>query len=240
MSGLSGRSIDGGVQPTVGITPRSRLWIGITGNIACGKSLVSATLAAAGVEAIDADAVYASLVTPDSPLLDRLVGRFGPNIVGLGGGLDRRALAAIVFSDPSALADLDRIVRPPVVAEILKRAESTTRSVVAIDAIKLIESGLADRCDEIWVVTCDPETQLARLMARNGLDRESAARRVAAQSSVADKLARADRVIDNGGSPEETRRLVEIALRAAGDAFTASGRESKPRHRDDGRDDSFG
>ena len=240
MSGLAEGPIDGQVQPAVGITPSRPLWIGITGNIACGKSLVSATLAAAGVEAIDADAVYASLVTPDSPLLDRLVARFGPGIVGPGGGLDRRVLAGIVFSDQSALADLDRIVRPPVVAEILRRAESTTRSVVAIDAIKLIESGLADRCDEVWVVTCDPETQLARLMARNRLDRESAVRRIAAQSSVADKLTRADRVIDNGGSPEETRRLVEIALQAVVDAYTASGRESKPRQRDDGRDNSFG
>ncbi|HYO30874.1 MAG TPA: dephospho-CoA kinase, partial [Thermomicrobiales bacterium] len=134
----------------------------------------------------------------------------------------------------------DRIVRPPVVSEILQRAEAAGSEIVAIDAIKLIESGLADRCDEVWVVTCDPETQLARLMARNRLDHEGAERRIAAQSSVTDKLARADRVIDNGGSPEETRRLVEIALRAAVDAHAGRGRKIEPRHRDDGRDSSFG
>ena len=208
-------------------TPRGRLWIGVTGNIACGKSLVSATLAEVGAETIDADAVYASLVTPRAPLLERLVQRFGVGIVDATGGLDRRTLAGIVFSDPSALADLDGIVRPPVVSEILRLAEAATGPVVAIDAVKLIESGLADRCDEVWVVTCDPETQLARLMARNRLDRESAAGRIAAQSSVADKLARADRVIDNDGSPEETRRLVEIAFRAAVNEHTRQGADHR-------------
>lgn len=198
------------------------VWIGVTGNIACGKSAVLAILGEAGAEAIDADAVYASLVLPSSPLLASIAERFGPSVVAPDGGLDRRVLAGIVFSDPSALADLDRIVRPPVVAEILRRADAATSPVVAIDAIKLIESGLADRCDEVWVVTCRPETQLARLMARNGLDRDAAWRRIASQSAVAEKLARADRVIDNDGSVVETRAQVGRALGSAIAAHAAS------------------
>lgn len=191
------------------------LWIGITGNIACGKSAVLAMLGDAGATTIDADAVYAALAVPGSRLLHAIAERFGPTVVAPDGSLDRRGLARIVFSDPAALADLDRIVRPPVVAEILRRAMAAASPVVAIDAIKLIESGLADRCDEVWVVTCSPETQLSRLMARNRLDRESALRRIASQPPVSEKLARADRVIDNDGSVAETRRQVEGALEAA-------------------------
>ena len=194
---------------------RLPLWIGVTGNIACGKSAVLAMLGEAGAETIDADGVYASLVTAGSPLLARIAERFGSAVVAGDGQLQRRVLAGIVFADSAALADLDQIVRPPVVAEILRRAESATAAVVAIDAIKLIESGLADRCDEVWVVTCRPETQLARLMARNRLDHESARRRIAAQAPVSAKLDRADRVIANDGPLAATREQVERALRTA-------------------------
>ena len=191
------------------------LWIGVTGNIACGKSTVVGILRAAGAETIDADEVYASLVTPGAPLLRAIAQRFGAAIVAPDGSLDRRALANIVFTDPAALADLDRIVRPPVVTEVLRRAERARSRVVVIDAIKLIESGLADRCDEVWVVTCGPEQQVERLMARNRLERESAERRIAAQAPVAEKLAHAERVVDNDGDLDATRRQVEDALAAA-------------------------
>jgi dephospho-CoA kinase len=203
------------IEPQSAVAPRRPLWLGVTGNIACGKSTVVDALRDAGADAIDADAVYANLVTPGSSLLGVIADRFGAGVVAADGSLDRRALANIVFADPAALADLDRIVRPPVVAEILRRAAASTAPVVAIDAIKLIESGLADRCDEVWVVTCSPDQQLARLMARNSLGREAAKRRISAQTPVAAKLARADRVIDNSGTREATRRQVAAALAAA-------------------------
>jgi dephospho-CoA kinase len=214
VSVVDGRLPQGPSPPTEGGrgTP---LWIGITGNIACGKSAVLAMLGEAGAATIDADGAYASLVVPGSPLLDRIASEFGRSVMTTDGALDRRALAGIVFSDPAALASLDRIVRPPVVSEILRRAEAAGSEIVAIDAIKLIESGLADRCNEVWVVRCGPETQLARLMARNGLDPEGARKRISAQPPVAMKLARADRTIDNDGPIADTRIQVGTALEAA-------------------------
>jgi len=169
----------------------------------------------AGAETIDADAVYAALAVPGSPLLRAISERFGPSVVAPDGSLNRRGLAAIVFADPAALADLDRIVRGPVVAEILRRASDASSPVVVIDAVKLIESGLADRCDEVWVVACRPDTQLSRLMARNRLDRDGALRRIESQAPVAEKLARADRAIDNDGELAATQVQVDQALAAA-------------------------
>jgi len=184
------------------------LVIGVTGNIACGKSLVMEELARSGVETIDADLVYRDLAQPGSPILADIVTRFGQAALLADGSLDRSALGAIVFKDPDALADLDRIVRPHIVREILRRVDASPAPVVAIDAIKLFESGLADRCDETWTVTCTARQQLERLMERNGFPREEALRRIEAQAPAAEKAARADRVIDNSGSRDRTRRQV--------------------------------
>lgn len=205
-----------------GVAPRP-LWLGITGNIACGKSAVLAILADLGCATIDADAVYRDLVAPGSPLLAAIRQRFGPGVVAADGSLDRSALAAIVFAAPVALADLDALVRAPVVAEVLERARAVRDRPVAIDAVKLIESGLADHCDEVWVVTCSPATQLARLMARNRLDEVAARKRISAQAPVAAKIARADRIIDNDGPLPATRQQVE---RAFAEARTARERRS--------------
>lgn len=182
--------------------------IGVTGNIACGKSLVMHALGRLGVQTIDADQVYRELAQPGSAVLADIVSRFGPGVMTWNGHLDRAALGAIVFSDPEALADLDRIVRPHVVSEILRRVDSSFAPVIAIDAIKLFESGLAERCDETWAVSCTPAQQLDRLMARNGFSREDAQRRIDAQAPAAEKLARADRIIDNSGQRDRTRREV--------------------------------
>jgi dephospho-CoA kinase len=183
--------------------------IGLTGNIACGKSLVLRELAARGAETIDADQVARELTEPGSPILARIVEAFGHDILRPDGSLDRRALGAIVFRDPEALRRLEAITHPAIVAEIRRRVAQSTHPVVVVDAIKLFESSLASDCDEVWVVTCRPEQQLARLMARNGLSEEEALARIQAQPPQAEKVARADRVIDNSGSIEETRRQVE-------------------------------
>lgn len=185
--------------------------IGVTGNIACGKSAVLAILRDLGAATIDADTVYADLVRPDSMLLGALADRFGAGIIAADGSLDRRALAAIAFADPAALAALDRITHPAVVSEVARRISRQTAEVVAIDAVKLVESGMVGLCDALWVVTCDPEVQIARLMARNGLDRAEAARRIAAQPPLADKIAIADAVVDNSGDLPALRTAVESA-----------------------------
>lgn len=190
------------------------LLLGITGNIACGKSTVMSMLAAFGAETIDADLVYRDLVQPGMPLLEAIGRAFGEDVIRADGELDRRALGAIVFSDPGALAKLDDLVRPAVGPEVLRRIECSAAGVVVIDAVKLFESGLADACDETWVVGCPQEAQVERLMKRSGFDRDEALRRITAQAPLADKIARADVVIDNGGTLDETERQVRAAFGA--------------------------
>jgi dephospho-CoA kinase len=185
--------------------------IGLTGNIACGKSLVLRTLAELGAETIDADQIVHQLMRAGSPIARRIVERFGPEVLRPDGEIDRRRLGAIVFSDPVRLREVEAIVHPPTIAAIRERIGQSRSRVLAVDAIKLIESGFADECDQVWVVTCDPEQQLTRLMRRNGYSREEALRRIRAQPPQASKVARADRVIDNSGTEEETVALVRAA-----------------------------
>lgn len=188
--------------------------LGVTGNIASGKSTVSHMLAERGATVIDSDLVYRELVSAGQPLLQHLAERFGEGIIANDGSLNRPALGAIVFSDPAALADLDRITHPAVIAEVDRRAHAVEHGVVVLDAVKLIESGHADSCDAVWLVVTSPEEQVTRLMSRNTLSAEEARRRVDAQPSLEQKRARADLVIDNSGSLEQTRFQVEQAWRA--------------------------
>ncbi len=188
--------------------------LGVTGNIASGKSTVTGMLAELGAAVIDSDLVYRELVGAGTPLLARLAERFGGHIVADDGSLDRGALGEIVFADPGALRDLDRITHPVVIAEVDRRVDAIPDGVVVLDAVKLIESGHADRCDAVWVVVTDPEEQVTRLMKRNNLPAEEARRRVAAQPPIGAKLARADLVIDNSDSRDETREQVARAWRA--------------------------
>jgi dephospho-CoA kinase len=185
--------------------------IGLTGNIACGKSLVLQTLQELGAETIDADQVVHQVIAHGSPTARRIVERFGAVVLLLDGEIDRRQLGEIVFSDPARLRELEAIVHPPTIEAIRERIRESRSQVLVVDAIKLIESGFAGECDEVWVVTCEPEVQLARLMRRNQYSRDEALRRITAQPSQALKVARADRVIDNSGSEEETVALVRAA-----------------------------
>ena len=188
--------------------------IGLTGNIACGKSLVLRALAELGAETIDADQVAREVMSRGSPVLEDVVRAFGPEVMNPDGSLDRRALARIVFSDPEQLARLEAIVHPPVVELIRRRVAESRSPVVVIDAIKLFEAGLAGDCDEVWVVTCKPEQQLARLMARDRIGEDEALLRIRAQPPQEEKVRRADRVIDNSGAIEETIAQVRAAWEA--------------------------
>ncbi|MFM8594721.1 MAG: dephospho-CoA kinase [Chloroflexota bacterium] len=185
--------------------------IGVTGNIACGKTLVTDMLSALGAEIIDGDRVYADLATPGGPLLRDIANAFGPESLLPDGSLDRKTLGRRVFADPVELQRLDAVIRPYVVPEMLRRAEASTADVVVLDAVKLFESRLADACDERWVVVCDPRQQLERLMSRNGLDEAAALSRINSQRPQAEKIALADVVIDNSGSIDPTREQVRAA-----------------------------
>lgn len=185
--------------------------IGITGNIGTGKSTVAEMLADQGAETIDADRVAHRVMRPGTETHDRVVEAFGREILTDGEEIDRKRLGTIVFSDPQALACLEAIVHPATLEAIQRRIAATAADVVVIEAIKLIESGLADECDSVWVVTCRREQQIERVVSQRDLSREEARRRVDAQPPQKEKVRRADVVIDNAGPLSATREQVEAA-----------------------------
>ena len=198
---------------------RRAVRIGITGPIGCGKSTVAGWLREhPGVIVIDADQVARDVLEPGEPALDAVVARFGRALLRPDGELDRGALGRIVFADPAALRDLEAIVHPAVRPRILTAlAEADAAGAVAalIEAIKLVEGGLAAACDEVWLVTCDPAVQRTRLIGR-GSSEADATQRIAAQGDLAGRLAvSATRVIDASGSLDATREAAERALEEA-------------------------
>jgi dephospho-CoA kinase len=185
--------------------------IGVTGNIACGKSLVLGVLAELGAETIDADRLYHELIEPEQPLVEQLRARFGDAIVMPGGGIDRPALSEIVFADRQALADLDALTHPAVIEAARERIRQSKARVLAIDAVKLVESGLYRECDQVWLVECAPQDQLDRLMLRNGFNMDEALQRIQAQSPMDAKRSVAEVAIDNSGTTAQTReQVVEV------------------------------
>jgi dephospho-CoA kinase len=194
------------------------LRIGLTGPIGCGKSTVAGWLAGQGAAVIDADAIARDVTAPGQPVHEAILEAFGPAVRGPDGALDRAALAAIVFSDPERLRELEALVHPavrPPLRAAVAAAEAAGAAVVVIEAIKLVESGLAELCDETWLVTCNPADQLARLGAR-GYGAADAVARVAAQGDIRGRLAAvASRVIDTSGPARLAREQVEAALAAA-------------------------
>ncbi len=188
--------------------------LGLTGNIASGKSTVLAMLTELGAVPLDADAIYHELIVPGAPLWRAIRDRFGERIVSPGGAIDRRALGDLVFADSAALADLDALTHPAVVAAVRDRLAGVDGGIAVVDAVKLIESGMAQDCDRVWLVVSEPDRQVERLMRRNGLIRAESERRVAAQPPLAPKLPLVDAVIDNSGGLEATRAQVEAAWRA--------------------------
>jgi dephospho-CoA kinase len=182
--------------------------IGLTGNIGCGKSTVAGMLRDLGVATIDADAIARQVRTNDGVARRRIEERFGTS--------EAADLADVVFSDQAALADLEAIVHPPVrdaVRARLAELMDAGAEAACVEAIKLLESPLLDRCDETWVVRCDEADAIAR-MAERGHDEAAARARLANQTAQEEKVAAADRVIDGSASLTETRRQVEAAYRA--------------------------
>ena len=182
--------------------------IGLTGNIATGKSTVAQMLVALGAEYVDADRVAHEVMAPGGAVHDAVVAAFGADVLAPDGTLDRRALGNIVFSDPAALTRLESLVHPATIAEVQRRVDASKAPIVVMEAIKLLESGMAASYDAIWVTTCPPEVQLTRLMQQRGLSRADALRRIQTQSPQAEKIARADVVIHTGGTLEETQAQV--------------------------------
>lgn len=188
--------------------------IGLTGNIATGKSTVAKILRDLGATVIDADALVHELQRPGTPAYEAIVAAFGRGILNRAGEIDRPALGAIVFTNPTRLRVLESILHPAVAIESQRRIEAAPTRVVVYEAIKLIEAGRADMCDAIWVVTARPEVQLERLMRTRHLSEADARQRIDAQPPQTDKLQHATVVIDNSGDLDETRQHVRAAFEA--------------------------
>jgi dephospho-CoA kinase len=196
--------------------------IGLTGPIGCGKSTVAGWLAELGVVVVDADRVARGVTPPGSDALAAVVDAFGDGILRADGTLDRAALGRIVFADAAALRRLEAIihpaVRPAILAEI-EAARAIGAEAVVVEAIKLVEGGLAALCDEVWLVTCAPYAQVARVRARataRGESPDDATARVAAQAGLTERLRPfATRIVDTSGPLDSTRAAVTTAFAEA-------------------------
>jgi len=178
--------------------------IGLTGNIATGKTTVMSMLRHLGARVIDADQLAHELMVPGTPIWQRIVNVFGRGILDEKGEIVRAKLAEIVFNDPKALQALEEIVHPGVLESVQRLIAEAEEPVVVVEAIKLIESGLVDQCDTLWVVTCRRQQQMQRLMEQRFLREDQARARIMAQPPQAEKIFRADVVIDNSGTLEQT------------------------------------
>lgn len=181
--------------------------IGLTGGIACGKSTISAALRAMGAVVIDGDALSRELTAPGGPALPAIRGHFGNGVFLPDGALDRRALGAVIFGSDRERACLDGIMQPMLRRMILNGIESARRAGVAacvLDMPLLYEAGLDALCDRVWCAWIPRETQLSRLMARDGFTPEEAEARLRSQLPADEKAARADVVIDTSGSIQNT------------------------------------
>jgi len=187
------------------------LLIGLTGNIATGKSLVGKMLAGLGASVIDADRVAHEVMRAGDPAFSAVVEAFGPAILAADGTIDRAKLGDIVFRDAGALARLEAAVHPAVIAEVDRRIAQATEPVVVVEAIKLIETGMDRGYDALWVVTAPRHLQIARLMAARGLTEEEAVLRVDAQPPQEEKAALADRILVNDGSLDQLQQEVRRA-----------------------------
>lgn len=189
--------------------------IGLIGPIGCGKSTVAGFLMERGAAVIDADQLTHDLMLPGTPVTEAIVARFGESYRLTDGSLDRAALGRLVFSDPDRLAELESIVHPAV--EHLERdaicaADAGRPTAIVLEAIKLIEAGHAKWCDEVWVVVCDPEIQVGRLVGR-GMAEADARQRIDAQAaSLSIWRAAATHTIRTDGSLGDVSRAVNAAL----------------------------
>ncbi len=185
--------------------------IGLTGGIASGKSTVSNLLRQAGVPIVDADQITRQVQRPGSPALDKLATAFGNQIIQSDGNLDRAQLGKRVFADAAARQELNQIMQP-LIRDAIWQAVDTLKKQnvpnVILDLPLLYEQHYDEDCDLVVVVTVSPETELRRLMARNHYSAAEAKERIAAQMPLSQKVARADVVIDNDASLEQTRRQV--------------------------------
>lgn len=188
--------------------------LGLTGNIACGKSTVGRILETRyGADYVDADRVVHGLYAAGTPETRAIADEFGHDLLRADGTIDRRRLGDIVMADTAALRTLEALLAPSIRRALEDRLAATSAPVVILDAIRLFEAGLASRCGAVWVVTCAREDQLARLQNSRGLSRAQAELRVDAQPPIANKLEHATEVMTNTGSLSALEQQIDAAWR---------------------------
>jgi dephospho-CoA kinase len=202
--------------------------IGLTGNIGTGKSVVRKMLEHLGALGIDADGLSHAAMSKGAPAYGPVVKTFGEWIVGEDGQINRAALGGIVFANPAALARLESLVHPVVEQAVDLLISRATQPAVVVEAIKLLEGGLGKSVDMVWVVNAPPEVQLARLMRKRKLSEAAARQRIEAQPPQAAKLQRADVVIENNGSFDDTWAQVQAAWRSRIEPILHPGRPPAP------------
>ncbi len=186
---------------------------GLTGGVASGKSTVARFFQDLGAHIIDADGIGHQLIEPGQAAYQEILERFGEAILGPTDVIDRQKLGAKVFRDAQQLLHLNAILHPRIIARVDELARDyharDPHAVVIVDAALIFESGIGGTLQKVMVAWCRPEQQVERLMAKLGVSREEAERRIRAQMPVEEKCRRADYLIDCSGSKEETRRQAE-------------------------------
>lgn len=187
------------------------LLVGLTGGIGSGKSVVARMLEDRGAVVFDADVLARAAVEPGTSGHDAAVERFGADVLGPGGELDREALAAVVFADPAARRDLEAIVHPEVRRRFVEGSAPyrDTDRVVVFSAPLLVETGMHTAFEVVVVVAAPVDVQVERLLRDRGMSEEQARARIAAQASPEEKAAAADVVLDNGGTLEQLEDQVD-------------------------------
>ncbi len=191
------------------------LAVGLTGGIACGKTVIRRRFDARGVPTLDADRVVHGLFAPGPNVTKDVRERFGANVLAADGSVDRKALGAVVFRDAVERESLEAIVHPRVfeaVETFFDNARNTSAAVAVVDAALMYETGSWERYDRVVVAYCPSEMQQQRLMTRDRMSREKAQRRIALQMPVEEKRERADYVIDTTGTIEDTLQQTDTVL----------------------------
>jgi dephospho-CoA kinase len=192
------------------------LKVGLTGGLACGKSFVGDVLAECGCHVLQADRLGHAVLLPGGESYEPVVREFGRGVLGEGGDIDRRALAAEVFGRPDRLALLNSLVHPPVMRReeewLARLTAEDTHGIAVVEAAILIETGSYKRFDKLIVVTCEEEQQVQRSMKRDGVSREEVLARLSRQMPLAEKLRFADFAIDTSGTKEDTVQQTRAAF----------------------------
>ncbi|MFC4809360.1 dephospho-CoA kinase [Paenibacillus sp. GCM10023250] len=188
--------------------------LGLTGGIACGKSTVSAMLVSRGAKLVDADQAAREVVLPGEPALAAIVAEFGQAVLNADGTMNRSEVGKLVFNDRERLSKLEAILHPAIRnrmwTQIRAHEAEDPKQLIIADIPLLYETGQADLYDAVMVVYAPRTAQAERLVARNGLTREEAERRIALQMDIEEKRRLADFVIDNSGTLDDTRRQVDL------------------------------